>query len=55
MIPVNDDTLAEGKVVDLPEWKTRMANTVAVGQAARFAVLKPATDPGKFVVDVILR
>jgi hypothetical protein len=55
VIPVNDDTLAEGKVVDLPEWKTRMANTVAVGQAARFAVLKPATDPGKFVVDVILR
>ena len=55
VIPVNDDSLAEGKVVDLPEWKAKMANTIAVGQPARIAVLKPASEPGKFVVDVILR
>ena len=53
--PVADDTLVEGKVVDLPEWKTKMATTIGVGQPARFAVLKPASEPGKFVVDVVLR
>ena len=55
IVPVVDDTLVEGKVVDLPEWKTKMATTIGVGQPARFAVLKPASEPGKFVVDVVLR
>jgi hypothetical protein len=55
MIPVVDDALAEGKVVDLPEWRTKMAATIAVGQPARLALLKPASEPGKFVVHVILR
>jgi hypothetical protein len=55
IVPVTDDTLVEGKVVDLPEWKTKMATTIGVGQPARFAVLKPASEPGKFVVDVVLR
>ncbi len=55
IVPVADDTLVEGKVVDLPEWKTKMATTIGVGQPARFAVLKPASEPGKFVVDVVLR
>jgi Zinc carboxypeptidase len=55
MIPAVDDALAEGKVVDLPEWRTKMAATIAVGQPARLALLKPASEPGKFVVHVILR
>ena len=55
VVPVTDDALTEGKVVDLPEWKTKMASMIGVGQPARFAVLKPASEPGKFVVDVILR
>jgi Zinc carboxypeptidase len=55
VVPVTDDALTEGKVVDLPEWKTKMTHTIGVGQPARFAVLKPAREPGKFVVDVILR
>ena len=55
VVPVTDDALKEGKIVDLPEWKTQMTSTVGVGQPARFAVLKPASEPGKFVVDVILR
>lgn len=55
IVPVADETLVEGKIVDLPEWKTKMATTIGVGQPARFAVLKPASEPGKFVVDVVLR
>jgi hypothetical protein len=55
VVPVTDDALTEGKVVDLPEWKTKMTHTIGVGQPARFAVLKAAREPGKFVVDVILR
>jgi hypothetical protein len=55
VVPVTDDALTEGKVVDLPEWKTKMTHTIGVGQPARFAVLKPAREPGKFIVDVILR
>ena len=42
-VPVADDTLAEGKVVDLPEWKTKMTHTIGVGQPARLALLKPET------------
>ena len=55
VVPVADDTLAEGKVVDLPEWKTKMTHTIGVGQPARLALLKPAREAGKFVVDAILR
>jgi hypothetical protein len=50
-----DDSFAEGKVVDLPEWRTKTASTIAVGQPARLAILKPAPQAGKFVVDVVLR
>jgi zinc carboxypeptidase len=55
VIPVTDETLTEGKVVDLPEWRSKTSTTVAVGQPARFAILKPAAEPGKFVVEVVLR
>jgi Zinc carboxypeptidase len=54
-IPIADDKLEAGQVVDLPEWKAKAAATIAVGQAARIALLKPAADPGKFVVDAIIR
>jgi hypothetical protein len=55
VIPVADDSLKQGQIVDLPEWKARLPATIAVGQPARLAVLKPAKEPGKFVVDVVLR
>jgi hypothetical protein len=54
-VPIADDKVAVGQVVDLPEWKTTMPTTIAVGQAARIAILKPAAEPGKFVVETILR
>ena len=55
VVPVIDDSLEQGAVVDLPEWKNKSAVTVAVGQTARLAILKPAPEPGKFVVDTVFK
>jgi zinc carboxypeptidase len=54
-VPIADDTLMAGQVVDLPEWKTTMTSTIAVGQPARLAILKPAAEPGKFVVEAVIK
>jgi hypothetical protein len=53
--PAADEALAEGQTVDLPEWKSKVEPTIAVGQPARLAILKPAPEPGKFVVETVLR
>jgi hypothetical protein len=53
--PLGDDALRSGDIVDLPEWRTKSATTVAVGQPAKLAVLRPADQPGKFVVEAVLR
>ena len=50
-----DDSLEQGKVVDLPEWKSKSTSTIGVGQPARLAILKPAREPGKFVVEMVLK
>ena len=55
VVPVTDDSLEQGATVDLPEWKDKTAVTVAVGQTARLAILKPAPEPGKFVVHTIFK
>jgi hypothetical protein len=55
VIPVTSDTLETGQTIDLPEWRAQTPTTISVGQPARLAVVKPATEPGKFVVDVVLR
>jgi hypothetical protein len=54
VIPATDGMDA-GDVVDLPEWRTRTDFTVTVGQPAHLAILKPAPQAGKFVVDLVLR
>jgi hypothetical protein len=54
-IPLADDAVATGQVIDLPEWKVPTAATIAVGQPARIAILKPGVEPGKFVVETVLR
>jgi hypothetical protein len=54
-IPAVDEGLEPGQIVDLPEWKAKSKSTIAVGQPARVALLKPAPQPGKFVVDAVLR
>ncbi len=54
-VPLIDDKIAAGQVVDLPEWKAVAATAIAVGQPARIAIVKPAAEPGKFVVEAVLR
>jgi hypothetical protein len=54
-VPVADETLTAGQVIDLPEWKTPTPASLAVGQPARFALLKPSSQPGKFVVEEVIR
>jgi hypothetical protein len=56
-IPIADDKdkIAPGQTIDLPEWKAKTSTTIAVGQAARIALLKPSTEPGKYVVETIIR
>jgi hypothetical protein len=55
VVPLIDDALAAGQVIDLPEWKTTAPTAIAVGQAARFALLEPSNQPGKFVVEEVIR
>lgn len=52
-IPLTDAALEEGQIVDLPEWKTRASATLATGQAARLALLRPAREPGKYRVELV--
>lgn len=54
-IPLADDAVVAGQTVDLPEWKTSASAPIVVGQPARIVLLKPAIEPGKFVVEVVLR
>jgi hypothetical protein len=54
-VPLFDDKLSEGQIVDLPEWRTKTDATVSVGQPARFAVLMQATQPGKYQVELIFK
>ena len=54
-VPIADDAIAAGQVMDVPEWKATSAATIAVGQPARIVILKPAAEPGKFVVEAVLR
>jgi hypothetical protein len=55
IVPLLDDKLTEGQIVDLPEWRTKSEGSVGVGQPARFAVLKPAAEPGKYQVELIFK
>jgi hypothetical protein len=55
VVPLASDTLDVGQLVDLPEWKVKQQATVAVGQPARLAVLKPAAEPGKYQVELVLK
>jgi hypothetical protein len=55
IVPLLDEKLTEGQIVDLPEWRTKSAVGIAVGAAAKFAVLKPAQQAGKFEVELIFK
>jgi hypothetical protein len=55
VVPLVGDPLAEGQVVDLPEWRLKAETSVSVGQPARFALLKPGAEPGKYQVVLIYK
>jgi len=55
VVPLTSDTLDAGQMVDLPEWKARQQTVVAPGQPARLALLRPAADPGKYQVELVLK
>ena len=55
VVPLESDSIEPGQVVDLPEWKATRRATVSVGQPARLALLKPAAEPGKYEVALVLK
>lgn len=54
MIAVADTGYAEGALVDLPDWRAAGEAAIAVGQAVRIALLRPA-DGGKYRVELVIR
>jgi hypothetical protein len=55
VVPLIDDRVAEGQIVDLPEWRTKSEGVISVGTPARFALLRPAEQAGKFQVELVFR
>jgi hypothetical protein len=55
LVPLLNDSIETGRMVDLPEWRVKQNVTISVGQPARFLLLKPAAEPGKYLVEVIVR
>jgi hypothetical protein len=53
--PLGEAAVEAGQIVDMPEWKSKLKATIAVGQPARLMVLKPAAEPGKFVVASVVK
>ena len=53
LVPAGARQFQAGQVVDLPDWRAKSEATIAVGQAARIAILKPSGD-GRFVVETVL-
>ena len=55
VVPLGEDPIETGRLVDLPEWRVKLPTTIAVGQPARFLLLKPAAEPGKYLVEAVIR
>jgi len=54
LLAVADAGYAEGTLVELPDWRVRGEASIAVGQAVRVALLRPAAG-GKYRVELTLR
>ena len=54
MTAVPDRGYEEGEIVDLPAWKEKSDQTIAVGQAPRIALLQPA-EGGRYRVEIVIR
>jgi hypothetical protein len=55
VVPITDDNVAPGQEMALPEWKVTTAATIGLGQPAKIVILKPGAEPGKYVVEAVLR
>jgi hypothetical protein len=55
IVPLVSETIEAGQIVDLPEWKTVQPASLAVGQPGRLVLLKPAAQPGKYQVELVLK
>ncbi len=54
MTAVPDTGYEAGALIDLPDWKVKSEATIATGQPARIAVLRPA-EGGKYRVEMLFR
>lgn len=54
LMAVCDTGYQEGQLVDLPDWRQRGETSIAVGQPARIALLRPAAE-GKYRVETVLK
>ena len=54
-VPLVNEAVEAGQLVDLPEWKLRQSATIGVGQPGRLVLLKPAAEPGKYQVELVLK
>src|SRR5262245_12217278 len=54
-VPLVNEKVEAGQIVDLPEWKAQQNATIAVGQPGRLVLLKPAGEPGKYQVELVLK
>ena len=50
-IPLADDAVAAGQVIDLPEWKSANGGDDCRWSASEDCDSKPGAEPGKFVVE----
>jgi hypothetical protein len=55
VVPLTDDNVAPGQEMALPEWKATTPATIGLGQPAKIVILKPGVEPGKYVVEAVLR
>jgi hypothetical protein len=55
VVPLGNESVETGRTVDLPEWRSKLPSTIAVGQPARFLLLKPSAEPGTYVVELVMR
>jgi hypothetical protein len=55
VVPITDDNVAPGQEMALPEWKATTPATIGLGQPAKIVILKPGAEPGKYVVEAVLR
>jgi Zinc carboxypeptidase len=55
VVPLGGEDVHEGDVVALPEWRTVFEAGIVVNTPARLALLRPAGEPGRYQVAMVVR